>query len=778
MTVDLTLLSGSIQTWARDTSTADVQISGVDAEGNPTSATLSGQAAAAYLFGQALQTVTYQDGNMNGLQLADGLFEFPSDSEEWVTLSELSDALRYKYGVDPVIEFAPGLGLRGYSVTDINNILQLLNREYSGDFLDPFLLLDEAPLVAAANSAYNITDSDDLLGAASTAMLTSATDSELRQYLTEGGDIYINRNGGFYINGVPTNALDLSVTARLLAQDNISLEYKVLMDAYAERNNLTDASWTILDGGLSGLASSTASVESQYGMDEALFELTAGQYDYGDFFYQTDQVANTFSFDDGTDPEWVSGTRIRVALTGSGLTAGTDYYVHAHGNGTYSFHLTQADALDNANTVVLTGDVAREIYAADADGASVGTLQNVKFPPPGYPDNGEQLINLLDYATFVDPPWRDDSSDMYLQWDSINPGWPEDFKVEFTSGGAGVTAGPAYYVANFYDVNDPSYFFGTQFTVDKDGQAGTTDNVLTGKPDGQIVIYDGGDTVGYDEWRGYNQFSLEGTDYATGTAFSLDRNVDLVLKHTLGDDRWYKDVVALEQDKTYYLRNEGGGMYSVYATQEQALAGGETGRFYFAMDTYTEGNGNDGGYGGYFRKGTITINGITDAYITIQDLAQDMSFATDPLWGAGPTEVRVRNTAGAFAEDVSYWAVESATGQYEFYSNSEAAGYRARGEFGLGDYAQVGYALVYGSEPLPDFYRVSDQSLEDTSAIARFESMSAVLNTVISNNVRDGDLDQEKLQTLTAQLQNNTEAMTALIKVFADLRSSLAQALR
>jgi len=49
---------------------------------------------------------------------------------------------------------------------------------------------------------------------------------------------------------------------------------------------------------------------------------------------------------------------------------------------------------------------------------------------------------------------------------------------------------------------------------------------------------------------------------------------------------------------------------------------------------------------------------------------------------------------------------------------------------------------------------------------------------VISNNVRDGDLDQEKLQTLTAQLQNNTEAMTALIKVFADLRSSLAQALR
>jgi hypothetical protein len=516
MAVDLTLLTSSTQTWARDTSTADVQISGIDADENPTSATLSGQAAAAYLFGRALQTVSYQDGDMNGLQLADGLFEFPSGSGERVTLSELSDALRYKYGVDPVIEFAPGLSLRGYSVTDINNILQLLNREYSGDFLDPFVLLDETPLVVATNSAYNITDSDALLGAASTAMLTSATDSELRQYLTEGGSIYINRNGGFYINGVPTNALDLSVTARLLAQDNISLEYKVLMDAYAVRNNLTDASWTILDGGLSGLATSTASVESQYGMDDALFELTAGQYDYGDFFYQTDLDANTFSFEAATDPGWVSGTSIRVALTCSGLTAGTDYFVHAHGNGTYSFHLTQADALGNVNTVALTGDVAREIYAADADGASVGTLQNVKFPPPGYPDNGKQLINLLDYATFVDPPWRDDSSDMYLQWDSINPGWPEDTKVEFTSTSGGIEAKRKYYVANFYDVNDPSYFFGTQFTENDGGQAGTTDNVLTGKPDGQIVLYGrSGDTVGHDEWRGYNQFSLEGTDYAT-----------------------------------------------------------------------------------------------------------------------------------------------------------------------------------------------------------------------------------------------------------------------
>ena len=59
-----------------------------------------------------------------------------------------------------------------------------------------------------------------------------------------------------------------------------------------------------------------------------------------------------------------------------------------------------------------------------------------------------------------------------------------------------------------------------------------------------------------------------------------------------------------------------------------------------------------------------------------------------------------------------------------------------------------------------------------------FDSITALLNTLISNKVRDGDLDQAKLQSLTAQLQTNTEAMTALIKAFSDMSSQLAQVLR
>ena len=68
-------------------------------------------------------------------------------------------------------------------------------------------------------------------------------------------------------------------------------------------------------------------------------------------------------------------------------------------------------------------------------------------------------------------------------------------------------------------------------------------------------------------------------------------------------------------------------------------------------------------------------------------------------------------------------------------------------------------------------------AISNTVSAADFTSITPLLNTLISNKVRDGDLDQAKLQTLTAQLQNNTEAMTALIKAFTDMNAQLARAL-
>jgi len=52
------------------------------------------------------------------------------------------------------------------------------------------------------------------------------------------------------------------------------------------------------------------------------------------------------------------------------------------------------------------------------------------------------------------------------------------------------------------------------------------------------------------------------------------------------------------------------------------------------------------------------------------------------------------------------------------------------------------------------------------------------LNTLISNKIRDGDLAQSKLQALTAQLQNNVEAIASLNKAFNENTKNIAQALR
>ena len=63
MTIDLTRLTANTQTWAQTASTANVSVPLSD--GGPR--TLTGTAAAAYLFGQALTTVKF-DYDANGLQ--------------------------------------------------------------------------------------------------------------------------------------------------------------------------------------------------------------------------------------------------------------------------------------------------------------------------------------------------------------------------------------------------------------------------------------------------------------------------------------------------------------------------------------------------------------------------------------------------------------------------------------------------------------------------------------------------------------------------------------
>jgi hypothetical protein len=754
----------AISAWQTSTATADRVVDGV---------TLTGMAAAAFQFGEALQTVRFEGasgGLLDGVQLTDGRFEFPPGGGQWVSLSEVADALHYKYGVDPLIEFSPGLGLRGYSVADINAVLQRLNQEFKGEF--SLALLDSAAVQsatqiifddqkAAANSAatYDAAGVAALLDATSTLNLTRATEAELRERLTDGGDLYVDRRGAFFINGVPTTAKDVALVSRLLAQDNIAAEYKVLMDDYAERNNLIAAARSVIEADADGVVQATASLKQQYGWNDVLSELTSGQRSDATFpYWTTDTSANSVTFD--TDPAWVTGTQVRIGATSGGLTSGTDYFVRSLGNGTYSFFSNQADALANTNVVDLTASVDRStnVVAQDAVPVSATGAATPVFIPAKVQGDSLKNYDLMANAYYIVGD-QVGTFDNYLSFSPINPGWPEDTQLEFTASGNGVTAGTSYYVANWTG-------HGVQLTTSAGGNANTSDNVITQKPNGQVLLYDGGGTPGSETIHGYNQFTAEGTNFATGSRVQSSQDIHVLLTHKHETETLYKSIVSIKANTDYYLRNDGDGKYSVYDSVANANNGGEVGRLYFQMynGTYT----GTGTRPPYITDATATIKGLENGLQIFGAGSAEYSFAAglDPLWVDG-TAVQTNATGGGLTAGFTYYTRKTTTGGYALYTSQAAA------------LAGGPSRLVPVSTPLPGgLFRVADRGLELSSLSSDWNEVEALLNTLISNKVRDGDLDQAKLQTLTAQLQNNTEAMTAMLKVFSDMNAALVQALR
>jgi hypothetical protein len=760
-------------------------------------ATLSGMAAAAYSFGEALMTVKYQ-GLLDGLQLADARFEFPAGSNQWVSLSEVADALHYKYGFDPLIELAPGMGFRGFSVADINAVLERLNQEFKGQFrLTPITGTSLEALKTATNTfpgvwtpVAPITDSDtdivtfssdpnwssgtpvrvgsnagglaagtdyfvrnlgggnysffasaaaasgtssagridltgsvaevscssvvsaadttnqsvsfttdpnwasgtpvrgtgssgglvagtdyfvrslgggkysffdtqasatgtaatgrvappnvnsavsfsynlaavtgltnNLLDTTSSPNLAPATETELRENLTDGGDLYVDRRGAFFINGVPTTAMDVAVVSRLLAQDNISSEYKVLMDDYTERNNLITAARTIIDGGFGSLLRSTYSLSEQYGIGDVLSELTSGQYSDSQITPQvksTDTSNDTVSF--YHDPAWRSGTKVEIATAGGGLSATNStspakyYYVRNLGQGNYSFYTYPPDATANpagSTLVDLTSAVSSEVWPAAGQ---------------------SQLASQLGTST-------------------IRTKFPQRS-------------------------NETGGIF---YTASKMG-------------------------------------------WVTGAAITFSTNT----------------TSGLVAGREYYIRNEGidsngTEWYGVFDTYAHAIGPGEMGR--------------------------LSSNNSGPVTIFEPDI---LRFASDPLWVDG-TRVRVEQTECGLVAEVDYYARSLGSGRYSLFTSAASAKLTGSPRPTV-DQVDITGGISFTNRVQPV-----------TIDAASFDSITALLNTLISNKVRDGDLDQAKLQTLTAQLQNNTEAMTAMLKVFSDLNATLAQALR
>jgi len=496
--------------------------------------------------------------------------------------------------------------------------------------------------ISAVSPSYSTAALDTLLNTASTPILAAATETELRQSLTEGGDLYTDRFGAFYLNGVRTQAMDVAVTSRLLVQDNVSAEYKTLMDELAERNNLIAAARSVLGGGLNGLQGTTKTLAEQYGMDDVLSELTAGQYSDAQLPYSTvstNIVDDSVSFQ--ANPGWIAGTPVKVSTSGGGLTQDVVYYVRPDGAGVYSFYNSQAAAQSTMPTGRINLNSSVETVISRAESISLGR---------------SPISVAGSYSTAPGGTFQDAFSFYYQGYDEIA-----------APGSTWVTGSPIVPTSNIYN------------------------------------------------------------DYTSVTNY--------------GSNRTTTPNLVMQANSTYYLRKISNGNYEIFDTLANAQASGTTGKKYFNTSI----------------QGALTLANSHAA-----------QFQPDPIWTDG-TAVRVPTTGGGLTAGVDYYVRSHGSGNYSFFTTAA-------------------YATATGSPPPttgrmnltdPVTLNVKTVAELDRNVIdaADFIAITALLNTLISNKVRDGDLDQAKLQTLTAQLQNNTEAMTALIKAFTDMNAQLARAL-
>lgn len=152
--------NAEIQSWQLNHQNADLTVNGV---------TLVGNEAAAYLFGLALSGIdlsAFGSLGQDRFYRTDAVLEFPPGSGQRVSLTEISDALRYKYSIDPLVEFSSSLGLAGYNLADVNNILKSLNDEFQGRFELPLLNRSEGGAQTVYISQPNVAASlQDLLSA-------------------------------------------------------------------------------------------------------------------------------------------------------------------------------------------------------------------------------------------------------------------------------------------------------------------------------------------------------------------------------------------------------------------------------------------------------------------------------------------------------------------------------------------------------------------------------------------------------------------------------------
>jgi hypothetical protein len=196
---------------------------------------LSGMQAAAFLFAQGLRSIqAAADYNQQGVSDRSRATvrppnpPFPANTAP-VTIDQFAERIKELYGVDPLIEFSAGVGLDGYSIADINRIVDQINREF--DF-------DLAPLDAQTILGAQSTVSDDARDARVSAvrvLTRTEVEGAARDGHLESGNVYVDRHGSFFLDGAKTSPVEISLAIRSAAHDNISGELATLLGKVAQR---------------------------------------------------------------------------------------------------------------------------------------------------------------------------------------------------------------------------------------------------------------------------------------------------------------------------------------------------------------------------------------------------------------------------------------------------------------------------------------------------------------------------------------------------------------
>ena len=220
-----------------------------------------------YQVAYALQGIDPADLPANGSGVTKALFEYPPGSEQRYTLAQFRRLLKEQIGgsFDLLAAVSGDINFSLFNANDRSRLLAAIYRampevaEAMADWPAPLVLASDATVIDRLATAVGA----NLKALTQTVTINPTpvrTEAELRQDISTGSDVYVNRNGAFFINGVRTRAVDLAVVSRFLVQDSLSAQYKTLMDEMSQRNNIISAarSWVDNVGGVSNVVNSAS----------------------------------------------------------------------------------------------------------------------------------------------------------------------------------------------------------------------------------------------------------------------------------------------------------------------------------------------------------------------------------------------------------------------------------------------------------------------------------------------------------------------------------------